>query len=119
MYYLTKSGWITSDKELEKKPYLHKIGNNIGQYSIDDSWFETLDYVIKQSESVFALIEVGDLVKYVYYDNSVGVNMVDESDLKRLTAINSLYDNLRKSVKAIYKPDLKGNYIKVWEKESE
>ena len=62
MYYLTESGWITSDKEIEKNPRLHKIGNSIGEYTIDDCAFETLDYIVKQSENVFDLIEVGDLV---------------------------------------------------------
>ncbi len=94
MYYLTESNEIISDEEKEKMNVSNKFK--------------------KQSENVFDLIEVGDLVKYVYYDNSVDISNVDESDLKRLTAINSLYDNIRKSVRTIYKPNEKGDYIKVW-----
>ena len=79
MYYLTESNEIVSDEEKEKM----NVSNNFK----------------KQSENVFDLIEVGDLIKYVYYDNSVSISNVDESDLKRLTAINSLYGNIRKSVR--------------------
>ena len=79
MYYLTENNEIISDEEKEKM----NVSNNFK----------------KQSENVFDLIEVGDLIKYVYYDNSVSISNVDESDLKRLTAINSLYGNIRKSVR--------------------
>ena len=95
MYYLTESNEIISDEEKSNM----NVSNNFK----------------KQSENVFDLIEVGDLIKYVYYDNSVSISNVDESDLKRLTAINSLYDNIRKSVRTIYKPNSKDDYIKVWE----
>ena len=95
MYYLTESNEIVSDEEKDKI----NVSNNFK----------------KQSDNVFDLIEAGDLIKYVYYDNQVSISNVDESDLKRLTAINSLYDNIRKSVRTIYKPNEKGDYIKVWE----
>ena len=98
MYYLTESNEIISDEEKDNM----NVSNNFK----------------KQSENVFYLIEVGDLIKYVYYDNSVSISNVDESDLERLTAINSLYDNIRKSVRTIYKPNEKGDYIKVWEVDS-
>lgn len=72
----------------------------------------------KQSENVYELIEVGDIVKYygnlyevkkfeiyheiVYMDTALGLCM---------PSVNRLMELL----KAIYKPDEKGNYIKVWE----
>ena len=111
MYYLTKSGWITSDEELEKKPYLHKIGNSIGEYTIDDCAFETLDYIVKQSENVFDLIDrENDLIKIELlggYFNIVGVKTLN----------GNWKENDR--ISAIYKPNKNGDYIKVWEKESE
>ena len=72
----------------------------------------------KQSENVYDLIEVGDLVKYEddflgatllaeVYMNYGKLSLFDETDIKNLDIL------------AIYKPDEKGNYIKVWEKKDE
>jgi hypothetical protein len=69
----------------------------------------------KQSENVYNLIEVGDLVRYEddflgttllaeVYMNYGKLSLFDETDIKNLDIL------------AIYKPNSKGDYIKVWEK---
>lgn len=69
----------------------------------------------KQSENVFDLIEVGDLVKFRY---GKIIELCDFQDNAN-NFVNYLKDCLPEKILAIYKPDANGNYIKVWEKKDE
>lgn len=76
----------------------------------------------KQSENVFDLIEIGDLVKYERYDDDKFyteevfgiINTGKFIEVETTTAFVG-----EESFLAIYKLDEKGNYIKVWEKKGE
>ena len=92
MYYLTENNDIISDEEKEKM----NVSNNFK----------------KQSENAFDLIEVGDLVKRKH-KNEIDILDVNEIYLKNLQS--NEYNYLKKEIIAIYKPNEKGDYIKVWE----
>lgn len=74
----------------------------------------------KQSENVFDLIEVGDLLKHNQYRGEekfekvlkltiwLGVRGFETNDFYLIDDFNII---------AIYKPNSNGDYIKVWEKE--
>ena len=79
----------------------------------------------KQSENVFDLVDVGDLIKSYRYesrDESDGydINNVDRVDkggaVILIAGFNVFVSN--DDILAIYKPDSKGNYIKVWENQN-
>lgn len=59
----------------------------------------------KQSENVFDLIEQEDLIK---------IKMGDTFSILEVCRINGGVSGM-KHIYAIYKPDSKGNFIKVWE----
>lgn len=79
----------------------------------------------KQSENVYDLIEIGDLIASYRYSiegrtNEKEINSVDELyEDENGVGINQCcivdYDDIC----AIYKPDEKENYIKAWEKKDE
>jgi len=80
--------------------------------------------VKKQSNNVFDLIEKGDLVKVQYYDSTRPCLIFDvnsiftyEDGIKEFAILGMSWTE--NQVLAIYKPDDKGNYIKVWEREEE
>lgn len=87
MYYLTENNEIISDEEKEKM----NVSNNFK----------------KQSDNVFDLIDrENDLVKIELLDgyfNIIGVKTLN----------GNWKENDR--ISAIYKPNEKGDYIKVWE----
>ena len=58
----------------------------------------------KQSENVYDLIEEGDLVK---------TKLLEDFNLLEIVTNEGVFE--RKHITIIYKPDEKGNYIKVWE----
>lgn len=77
-----------------------------------------------QSENVLDLIEEGDLIRCERCDGIFEVsdiNLLDEDDKERYACDKSFIsypanaDHLENEISAIYKPDFKGNYIKVWE----
>lgn len=74
----------------------------------------------KQSENVYDLIEVGDLVteKRIWCNEEVYViaNVCSKEDKLIHCFHSTLFEN---DVSAIYKPDSQGNYIKVWEKKKD
>ena len=79
------------------------------------------DKIIKQSDNVFDLIEKGDLVKVQYYGSvrpclifDVNSIFTYEDGIKEFTILGMSWTE--NQVLAIYKPDAKGNYIKVWER---
>jgi hypothetical protein len=104
MFYLLEDNRIIDSQEYFKYAYAYK--NGITYYNVT---------IKKQSENVFDLIEVGDLVRYEddflgttllaeVYMNYGKLSLFDETDIKNLDIL------------AIYKPNSNGNYIKVWEK---
>ena len=112
MYYLTESNSITSDEKLDKKMGLCIIGKTIGYYNIYDT-FETIDFIKKQSDNVFDLIEVGDLVKTgIGKIFDVRKPYIDEG--LAIVPFNIIFLN-EINIIAIYKPNSRGDYIKVWE----
>ena len=112
MYYLTKSKDIISDKQLKESKGIFKFGSSICYYvNIDDDEFETLDHIIKESDNVYDLIErETDLVKIELLGNYF--NIVEAKTLN-----GNWKENDR--ISTIYKPNANGDYIKVWEKESD
>ena len=69
----------------------------------------------KKAESPFDLIEKGDLVgldytNYPFSEDKYTIRFVDDLTFKGIHYNEDV-------IVAIYKPDSKGNYIKVWEKE--
>ena len=77
-----------------------------------------------QSENVFELIEKGDLIKCCKYDfdgktNEYDIHNVDAIDEEGVIIMSYTVAVRFKDIYAIFKPDDKGNYIKVWEREEE
>jgi hypothetical protein len=77
--------------------------------------------VIKnQSENVFDLIEMGDLLYMPFDCNGTVVHRFDMFKCYKYNAFHcSIHIVHERGIFAIYKPDDKGNYIKVWEREEE
>ena len=75
-------------------------------------------YILKKSENVADFIEVGDLIRY---DNEfLGANILEEVyKADGRLVIRDYYEVTSLYILAIYKPNKKGDYIKVWEKENE
>lgn len=73
------------------------------------------DKIIKQSENVLDLIDWNnDLVGLTFTD---GKSFIACCNLNKSEFNNGFYDV--EWISAIYKPDDKGNYIKVWERKEE
>lgn len=77
----------------------------------------------KQSENIYDLIEVGDLIAFKYMDTEaidiakvVHIYQFKDGDIDIATRG---YIHSTEKIQAIYKPNSKGDYIKVWEKENE
>lgn len=83
----------------------------------------------KQSENVIDLIEIGDIIKYKFYNGChqrlIGVDIVTDLDFRtdgidyiglshEYIEKNNSYDSRRGMIVGIYKPNSKGDYIKVW-----
>ncbi len=74
--------------------------------------------VKKQSENVFDLIEMGDC--YLYQNkNMFRPDMVLINDKVMFSIFGSRAIKTPEYILAIYKPNEKGDYIKVWEKKDE
>lgn len=69
----------------------------------------------KKSDNVYDLIEEGDLVQWGDMKDIMKVNNRDDIFCK---SVFKTFKN-DKLITAIYKPNSKGDYIKVWERESE
>lgn len=124
MYYLTKSNGIISDKQLKESKGIFKCGSSICYYvNIDDDEFETLDHIIKESDNVFDLIEVGDLIAFKYMNTGIidiaNVGYIYKYKDGDIDISTRGYVHRLDKITAIYKPNSKGDYIKVWEKENE
>jgi hypothetical protein len=78
------------------------------------------DKIKKQSENVFDLIEMGDLLYMPFDCNGTVVHRFDMFKCYKYNAFHcSIHIVHEKGIFAIYKPDEKGNYINVWEREEE
>lgn len=108
---------------LEDKIKIYESSRSIGE--INGKLFEAyhilpdkediacLGKIKKQSENVIELIEVGDLIigscKEVLI---VRENLYDDKEILGLDSLVIGYEEIT----AIYKPNSRGDYIKVWEK---
>ena len=83
------------------------------------------DKIKKQSENVVDLIDVGDLVKLDKTLNQVITILKEDKRTifeigdNKWFSFKELNNYLNNNRLAIYKPDGKGNYIKVWERKEE
>ena len=82
-------------------------------FNCQEYYYATKHLVIKQSENVFDLIQKGDLIKidytnYPYSEDSFYIRFVDDMTFKGIHCNEDV-------IVAIYKPNSKGDYIKVWE----
>lgn len=68
--------------------------------------------IIKRSDDILDLIEVGDLVKRIY-KGEIEILDVNKIYLDNLKHPDFVF--LKNQIQAIYKSNSKGDYIKVWE----
>lgn len=151
MYYLLEDNRIidsTNEKDISRlkwnyncevhngKIYFYKPRNNYnckeacgekGSFCVGckDAFKAKFNKIKKQSENVFDLIEVGDLIASYRYSiegrtEEKEINSVDELFAEENgVGINQCCIVDFEDICAIYKSDSKGNYIKVWEKKDE
>lgn len=122
MFYLLEDNRIIDSEKLEtiKLPKPDVI-----TFKRYDDFFCSTNKIKKQSENVYDLIEVEDLIASYRYSiegrtNEKAINSVDELyEDENGVGINQCcivdYDDIT----AIYKPNEKGDYIKAWEKKDE
>lgn len=115
---------ICSQKEfIEENGKLKELtGFNLSSIGLQKFYNDV--YVKKQSNNVLDLIEKGDLIKCCKYDfdgktNEYDIHNVDAIDEEGVIIMSYTVAVRFKDIYAIYKPDDKGNYIKVWEREEE
>ena len=105
MYYLLEDNRIIDSNEYFKYAYAYK--NGITYYNVT---------IKKQSENVYDLIEVGDLItekrRWCGEEIYVTANVCSKEDELIHCFRSTLFEH---DVYAIYKPNSKGDYIKVWE----
>lgn len=129
MFYLLADNTIIDSENLPKNVKIERIAKDdkdnaffIQIQYLDFLKTRKIGYIKKQSENVFDLIEVGDLIARYRYSiegrtNKKEINSVDELyEDENGVGINQCcivdYDDIC----AIYKPNANGDYIKVWEK---
>lgn len=137
MYYLLNNNRVidTNDKTF-KSNYFERSGLTFYSIETPDEYhthiglcdiytnhtyeFSSRD-IKKQSDNVFDLIEVGDLIKdddCVYEVREITYN--GYSDNRRsFVSQPAGFKHHKWEITSIYKPNSIGDYIKVWEKESE
>ena len=114
MYYLLENNNIIDSENLPKNWEIFNISFDRMYVKIFEDIIITLTFDIKkQSENVFDLVEKGDLVNTIV-DSIYQVVIIAKNVV---IAPQEAFDLA--VVTAIYKPDSKGNYIKVWEKKDE
>lgn len=121
MFYLLENNKII-DSENYKEPYILSkdvIRNREVLFltSFKDQ-VSVKGTIKKQSENVFDLIEEGDLIKDENHLYEVSEISNGEKDNGRKSAISQpgMHKHWEWEIEAIYKPNSKGDYIKVWEK---
>lgn len=129
MFYLLYDNTIVDSENLPENVKIERIAKDdkdnaffIQIQYLDFLKTRKIGYIKKQSENVYDLIEVGDLIASYRYSiegrtNEKEINSVDELyEDENGVGINQCcivdYDDIC----AIYKPDENGDYIKVWEK---
>lgn len=130
MYYLLESKKILADEYCRKyinyedreNEYVTYVGND-GDMLIEEYFANgcrrilTISRVIKKSENIYDLIEVGDLVKRDGIILEVTeIQTFDDETEKEFIFDSFLNSCCESDIQAIYKPNSKGDYIKVWEK---
>ena len=121
MYYLLEDNRIVDSENIRESIGLPnhisaKIDDVSKEVIIENTFAKLIINVLKikkQSENVFDLIEKGDLVNTIV-DSIYQVVII----AKNVVIAPQLAFDLAE-VTAIYKPDSKGNYIKVWENKDE
>ena len=114
MFYLLENGEIIDSEELSNSGIHINIKENVMYL---DSWLGTRFYgtIKKQSENVYNLIDwEKDLVRITWSD---GKNFIIDCNINKSEFFDGYYRF--EWITAIYKPDEKGNYIKVWEETNE
>lgn len=132
MYYLLNNNRVidTNDKTF-KSNYFERSGLTFYSIETPDEYhthiglcdiytnhtyeFSSRD-IKKQSDNVFDLIEVGDLIECANYHFTYVKEKAKTYD-KHLIFMNNFSTIYDKHILAIYKPNANGDYIKVWEKE--
>lgn len=125
MYYLLENNKIIDSENLPKNWEIFNISFDRMYVKIFEDIIITQTFDIKkQSQNVYDLIEVGDLIKCERCNGIFEVsdiNLFDEDDKERYACDKSFIsypanpNHLENAISAIYKPDSEGNYIKVWE----
>lgn len=117
MFYLIGSVNRIFDSEKDKVEIIEEEGVKF----LRDEYGYKLGEITKQSENVFDLVEVGDLIKVNNLISEVLDFTKDDKDEIKLLFYSPCYINLIKqqSIDIIYKPNANGDYIKVWEREEE
>lgn len=96
----------------------YKYNNHIS-WNLKDGFYKYFT-VKNQSENVFDLIEEGDLLYMPFDCNGAMVHRFDMFKCYKYNAFHcSIHIVHEKGIFAVYKPDDKGNYIKVWERKEE
>ena len=123
MFYLLENNRIIDSNTLFTKniPLWEVKDNLLFAKSKNGKLIKPYKYnaIKNQSENVFELIEIGDLIK----DDDRVYEVRKISDGKdydgRKSAISQpcMFKHWEWEIEAIFKPDDKGNYIKVWERE--
>lgn len=130
MYFLLKEDIcgdlkIINSKDYKIEKYINDYDNQemLLVYEEDGRYRDIEDfnqyYIIKQSENVYDLIEVGDLIEddYCIYQVS-DITYKGYSDNRRsFVSQPADFKHHEWNITAIYKQDSKENYIKVWRKE--
>ena len=129
MYYLLEDNRIIDSENLPKNWEIFSISFDRMYVKIFEDIIITQTFDIKkQSENVFDLIEEGDLIRCDRCDGIFEVSDIDLFDEydkeiydcdKSFISYPANAQHLENEISAIYKPDEKGNYIKVWEKKED
>ena len=127
MYYLLEDNRIIDS---EQKDYYFSVDSGllyvkrkIGTSFSEDGWRDLyeitttpLGKIKKQSENVYGLIEEGDLLFVPFYWNNILISRFDVFKRYEYSCFHCCNNSFReKQIYAIYKPNEKGDYIKMWE----
>ena len=129
MFYLLKSNQIIDSKDEKTFKQYISLKEQLSKFNNTGSFIN----IKKQSENLLELIEAGDLIKIdsdlTREQLTLGSGVYEVLSAKRLPSgewkiktnadgddINGdWYEFFPETLVAIYKLDVKGNYIKVWE----
>ena len=151
MYYLTESNEIISDNDKRIKNLTYSIDKTKTYiylecdsktpeaiFNCEEFYYATEHLVVKQSNNVFDLIEVGDLVEEGDFNEIYKVKIFDNGNyefrnrrfdkyngdlyVKYEACDDEYYSDIETlgtiNIVKIFKPNEKGDYIKVWEEKN-